>query len=443
MNLNLSHSEDRINLALVLMCFVGLIAYYMGYVNMLVWLGVLAIRLITFNRKEFGFFALLFGSSMFGRMFASQTLYLSTIVLFLVLGIIALRNEILSVINKSFHSYFFLFVLLGFFFVEYLLGPGTHYADEKILKLSVRGLIWLTAFLIFAQSDDISNEKIAVSFLILTLFYLAQSAQLYGIRPSSVFDFSYFRDSCGIIGRNKSQTLIVNYQTLGYLALAASVFSFLNENLKSKHSILYATIILISFWVILLSGTRQTLIIFLVLAFMRYILGQRVPLPYTRVIGLCIVAVFLFFVISNLDSSSYNQVLDSEGSFSSHINRDTTTPFDVMDISPIFGVGFGGYVLYADKEYPHNFFLEAIDELGVVGLLFITAAVMCFLITNSNKNYLRYVSCNGSFVFLLFLMSFLRSMISGDLADSMSFFALLFSFININNEKQNNIIESY
>lgn len=429
MNLDLSHSEDRINLALVLLCFVGLVAYYAGLINMYVWLGILLIRLFTFNRKEFGFFALLFGSSLFGRMFASQTLYLSTIVAFLVLGIISLRNEILSVINKSFHSYFFLLVLIGFFFVEYLLGPGTNYADEKILKLTVRGLIWLTTFLIFVQSDDISNEKIAVSFLILTLFYLSQSAQLYGIRPSSVLDFSYFRDFCVMIGRDKSLTLIVNYHTLGYLALASSVFCFFNEDLQSKNSLVYIAVLFISFWVLLLSGTRQTLIIFLVLALIRYLQSQQVPLPYTRLIGLCIVAVFLFSVISNLESSSYNEVLESDGSISSSTHRDTTTPFEIMNIKPFFGVGFGCYELFANKAYPHNFFLEVIDELGIIGLLFILVIVVCFLMVNSNKTYLRYVTCNGSFFFLFFFMCFLRSMISGDMAESISFICCLFACV--------------
>lgn len=427
MNLDLSHSEDRINLVLVLLCFVGLVAYYAGLINMYVWLGILLIRLFTFNRKEFGIFALLFGSSMFGRMFASQALYLSTIVVFLVLGIISLRNEILSVINKSFHSYFFLLVLIGFFFVEYLIGPGTHYADEKILKLSIRGLIWLTTFLIFVQSDDISNEKIAVSFLILTLFYLSQSAQLYGVKPSSVFDFSYFRYFSNLVGRNENFTAIVNYQTLGYLALASSIFAMLNENLPSRNSFVFLGLMSISIWVLLLSGTRQTLVIFLALAFLRYVMGQGVPVRYTRVIGMAIVAIFFYFVITNLGSSSYDQMVSGEGSFGSNINRDTSTPFTVMDINPIFGVGFGGYILYADKNYPHNFFLEVIDELGVVGLLFILAVIGCYLMTNINKNYLRYVSRNGSYVVLLFLMCFLRSMISGDMADSMSFISVMFS----------------
>ena len=441
MNVNLSNSEDRINTALVLVCFIGLVAYYVGIINMYVWLFFLLIRLFTFNRKEFGFFALLFGSSMFGRMFASQSLYLSTIVLFLVLGIIALRNEIFSVLSKSFHSYFFLLILIGFFLVEYLLGPGTFYAHDKIMKLSVRGLIWLTVFLIFVQSDEISNKKIAVSFLLLTLFYLSQSALLYGIRPSAVLDFSYFRDYCDMIGRNEAYTEVVNYQTLGYLALAPSIFCMMDSDWSKNNAVMTYAIIAISFWVLLLSGTRQTLVIFLAIAFLRYILGQKGPIPYTRLIGLAIAAVLVYFMISNLGSSSYDQMINEDGDLSYSINRDTTTPFAVMDINPFFGVGFGGYVLYAHKAYPHNFFLEVIDELGIVGLLFILAVLTCFMMTNVNKVYFRFLSRNGSYIFLFFLMCFLRSMISGDMADSMSFICVLLAMTLLPEPAQDEVTE--
>jgi len=194
----------------IVITFVGLVMYYCGFVNMYIWILLLLIYLATCNRVESGFFSLLFGSSLFGRMFASQQLYIFTIIVSLLLGMVLLYKEIIKAVNYNIRPYFFMIVILVTFVIYFLLGSSTNYAKEKIVKLIVRGLIWITAFMIFSQSEKISNKKLSICFLILSLFYISQSYQMYGVKPHSLWDFGFFRDFCDIIGRNANRTLVVN-----------------------------------------------------------------------------------------------------------------------------------------------------------------------------------------------------------------------------------------
>lgn len=407
--------------------FAGILLYYCGLVNMYVWIILCLTYLTTCNRIEAGVLLLIFGSSLFGRMFASQYLYLSTIVISLLIGIFLIHKEIIRTIDSNLRPYIFIVILLGVFTIYFLLGPSTSYANEKILKLIVRSLIWITVFLIFSQSERISSKTLSVAFLLLSLFYISQSYQLYGIRPTSIFDFSFFRNFCDIIGRNENKTLVVNYQTLGYLSLASSVFWLIDRKFWNNDKKNSCLLLLISFWLITISGTRQTLLAFGIIFILRILMERGNILSISNiVIGVSFVLIFML-IINFIGSQYFDQVFSSDSNADTRLHRDTKTPFRVMEISPFWGVGFGAYPIYANKDYPHNFFLEILCELGVVGIILITIIIVLFILSSKNKNFVRFLSVNDSYMFLLILLFFLRGQISGDLSDSISFICILFS----------------
>lgn len=424
-----SNKEKIADRTVIATVVAGLILYYCGFAHLELWLAVLVLYICTWNKVEIGVFLLLFGSSLFGRMFASQLFYLSTIVISLSLGIAFLYVEIIKVINRNLYPYLFFFILLSLAFVAYLLGPSTAYANEKILKLTVRSLIWVTVFLIFNKSEGISSTKISLAFLVLAMLYIAQSFQIYGIKPHSVFDFSFFRNFCDIIGRNENNTLVVNYQTLGYLALASSTFCLIKANFKDDVRTSVA-ILSLSFWIIAMSGTRQTLFAFAVLVTLRILLHSNDKLFSLRNI-LVATVVFIAFIaiVTSLGSEYYNTMLSSDASIGTRLHRDTTTPLKVMSVNPLFGVGFGGYPLYANKNYPHNFFIEILSEFGIIGLFVLALIIFVFIYTSPVKSYIRYKSANYSFIFPLVVLFFMRGQISGDLSDSISFLCVLFSCV--------------
>lgn len=431
------YNSKSINRIFIIVIFIGLLLYYLGIANMYIWLIALFMLLTTCNKIEIGFFSLLYGSSLFGRMFASQQLYLSTIVIFLLLGIILLYKEIFKTINMNLHSYLFMLILISFFTVSYLLGPQTSYAHEKILKLTVRGVIWLTAFLIFVQTENISGKRISLAFLILSLFYISQSFQIYGLKPTSLFDFSFFRDFCNVIGRNNNHTLVVNYQTLGYLSLASSVFWIITDDFWENERFDSICVLLITFWIIALSGTRQTLFSFIIILILRIFIERGTLFSFSNLlIGFSFIGVF-FLVINNIGSQYFDQVLSTDATMASRLHRDTNTPFEVININPLMGIGFGGYPLYANKDYPHNFFLEIVSELGIIGLIIILLLIIFFILSNNSHNYVKFLSVNGAYIFPLIILFFLRGQISGDLSDSVSFICVLLSCRTLNIEQEN------
>lgn len=409
--------------------------YYIGIINMYLWVFVLVLWLTRCNSKEAGFFLLIVGSGLFGRFIPSPFLNILFTVLLISIGIILLRKEILFALKNHSHSLLFLLLLLSFFFIEYYIGPRNDYAHEKIMKASVRLILWTISFLIFVDSTKISSKHIGLAFLILAVFYLSLCGQLYGIRPSSIFDTNFFRDYTMLMGRDENQVHVANYHTLAYLSLAGTVFYTLQKGFYTKE-IKKNTILLfvISFWIIAISGARQGMFVFGISMVLRYLVTRKRMFSFANIASILMFVLFFITIVSLLGSSYYEAALDSEGDARSRLNRDTLTPFVVMAIDPIWGVGFGGYPEYANKDYPHNFFLEMICEYGFFGFLILCILFVCYFISNKNKSYLKYMTVNNSYLFVLFLLFFSRAQISGDITASVSFMAILLAFVN--NSKQ-------
>ncbi len=391
---------------------------------MYAWLAAISIYLFFLNRIEIGIFFLLFGSGLFGRMFASQTLYISVIVVSLLLGITLLYKEIISVINNHPREIFFALLFIVFFLIYFLVSPMTDYGKDKILKLSIRTLIWITTFLILSENERIDTKVYGIIFLMLSLFYLSQALELYHVRAHNFFDFSSFRLEATTLGRSDSKVGIVSWHTLGYLSLASCVFWISRKNIWNDEKISSLILIFCTFWIIAIAGARQTFFSFGIVLLFRCLISNNKITDLSNIIKICFFVIIFIFVIELIGSSYYDQVIFS-GDTGSKLNRDVSTPEKIAAINPLFGIGFGCYPLYTHKDYPHNFFLEVICELGLIGLIIFIVFTLLFILLSPRKNYLRFTTRNGFYLFLLAIIFFLRSQISGDVADSMSFMCIL------------------
>lgn len=136
------------------------------------------------------------------------------------------------------------------------------------------------------------------------------------------------------------------------------------------------------------------------------------------------VAVFTFFLISNLDILpilGLGRVLDGllfvsegggSGMTSSSISLRQTAMFDTIELiakNPAFGVGVGSWALHLPDTgllYPHNFFLEVLSEGGLIfGLLFCVP-------------FLLFLVRMPSLFYFSSLFLFLAQQMSGDILDS-------------------------
>jgi|GEM_PF-1735786 len=424
----------RIDFFYILILLFGMIGLYVGVVNMYFWLILLVSRFFMSSKKEIGLFFLLFGSSLFGRMFASDTLVVYITIFFPLIGIILLRQDILRIIHSHRRSYWYLSILILFFALHFLFSDLNPYAQGKITRMIIRGYIWLTVFLIYFHTPNIGNRNFTYFLLILALFYLSQAYQLYNIRPLFFGDISFFRSLLHELGRNDLGTLIVNPHTLGYLACGAITFYLSKKG--SLNGDIFVTISLSALVLLLvfISGTRQTIVSFVIIYFLAIILrGGKLRLKnFIIAIGVLLI---LVFIINEMSSSSefINRMVSEENEIDERLHRDINTPFRVMEINPLTGVGFGEYKNHASKEYPHNMFLEIICEEGYLGLIVVLLISFFYLFPVLNRyglSIVSYISINRVFPILLFTLFFLRAMISGDLSSSISVFAVLFSYTN-------------
>ena len=434
--INRAVEDKHIDKFFLLLILMGLSLYYIGIVNMYVWVLVLILRLLKCNRVEIGFFCILVGSSIFGRIFAIPELNILMTIILLSAGMLLLFKDIVRVVVSYKHSVFFMILILLFFLIEFYKGPLNDYAYEKIGKASIRLFLWTTTFLIFSETKKISCNRVGLAFLILAIFYLSQSSQMYGIRPSSLLDMDFFRNYTMAEGRDENGTHVANYHSLAYLSLAGTVFWTIQKDFFSK-AIKSNTVLLIgmSFWIIAISGARQGIFVFGIVTILRYVVSRKRFFSVVNIFYTAILALFFLLIVSLIGSSYFETALDSEGDVSSRLHRDTTTPFLVMAINPLYGVGFGGYPIYGNKDYPHNFFIEMICETGFIGLSILCLIFIIFFITNMNKNYLKYLTNNNSYLFVLFVLFFSRAQVSGDLTTSVGFMAILLSFISVRTPK--------
>ena len=407
---------------------VGILAFFLGFVSISFWLVVMLIYSFTCNRDELGVFLLIAGSGLCGRMFAIDRVNTIVISVALILGIVLSIRRIMKIFLKDYRSYFFLALFIIFFFIEFSLGPQSDYAKEKIMKLTVRSLLWLTCFLIYVNSTVISNRKLALMFLLLAMFYMSQSSVLYGVHPSSILDISFFRSVAETVGRNDYGTLVVNPHTLGYLGVFPLVlwFSDIKLSVRIKESIL---LFIVCVLLIVFSGTRQVFVSMIVIMAMR-VYANYYKRRITSTILIVSIVLLAYLFLMYLGPNYLTTMLEGENA-SVRLHRDLSTPIIIMGIDPFMGVGFGAYPEYANKNYPHNLFLELLCEMGLIGTTVFFLLIAFFIFYNKNRKFFLYQTAHGCYFIMIFLLFFLRSLISGDLAESMSCITALMAFVYI------------
>ncbi|KIO46303.1 O-antigen ligase domain-containing protein [Sanguibacteroides justesenii] len=428
----IEQNRYRLDLIFCYISLLGILGIYVGIVNMYFWIFLLITRLAMCRRIELGIFLLFLGSSLWGRLFASKELVLIFTIIPLLVGMFILRKEILKILVFNKRSFLFFSILILYFTIMFLLGPQNEYAKEKILKLFVRGYVWLVAFLIYVQTYRISNRNLAILFIILALFYLSQSYQLYGVRPAYLGDISFFRNSAIKMGTTFTGGNILNTHTLAYLPLGALTFWMSDKNILGKKQIgLSIVFFLLSFGLILMSGVRQALGVLIVIFALRLFLNKRRIISFRNLFTLLVIFYIVVSVVSWFGSEYLEKTLSQRNTVEARLNRDFVTPFRVLAIDPVFGVGFGGYPDYANKNYPHNLFLEILCELGMVGFMVILMCLGAFWVSRRKINMVRFRTLNNAYLFLLFTVFFMRSMISGDLTGNIVLLGLLLCFVKI------------
>jgi O-antigen ligase len=216
-----------------------------------------------------------------------------------------------------------------------------------------------------------------------------------------------------------------------YIAyLSIFTFTLLNQNFKKSKIALITSCIFLSMCevVVFLSGERAPLFYLIFFTILLIIFFPQFRLY--RIISLIISASLIFFIISinpiaknriiDLTSDQLKQTNFSFLPYSDHHEEHYVSALKIFKDKPIFGIGTNLFRFQCNKpEYkyknrscnthPHNFYIQVLAELGLVGLcflmlffFFLSSFILKQLIFNS-KSFIKKELHSGFLLYPLIL----------------------------------------
>lgn|GEM_PF-2274197 len=343
-----------------------------------------------------------------------------TVVAFLLI-IVFMRKELLMLFNKHTTKPIIFILSVYFIFMVYFLLTGeTRNSGAKFSVMTISLCVDTIAFLILVTFKDIRMERMTVPFLLFALMQLGYVESLSGHGPSSILDFSFFRNACTEMMRKNIPVL--SYHNMGIAAFIGA--AFMMSQRKKINNYFDIVFLFSSLWLIILSGARQTIFGFIFLVFV-WLVFRTGRFKLTTVLLASGVIVVIYLGLQMLDVPFFQSGSTRGAHMGSDLNRNYDYPLMIISYHFLDGIGFGNYHNpYTQEIYPHNIILEILCELGFVGLLFICMVI--FLFVRSHHFLLRNELPNRGICLLLWIPYLVRSMISGDLSENISLFIAMF-----------------
>jgi hypothetical protein len=182
-------------------------------------------------------------------------------------------------------------------------------------------------------------------------------------------------------GFDKEATKIPNYLMLG-LAISVGILLCM-----ARLSLVNMSIVAFGMAALLVLGARGPILFTMLMVIAGFVLYSPTQhlmkqsfLRNALIIAATLVA-FFSWSGSGRTLQRFSAMLSDAGALTGGLRvSEFSIAADVIASAPVFGVGLGGYGLAAygidENTYPHNLFLEAFAEAGVLGLLLISLSVL-------------------------------------------------------------------
>ena len=343
-----------------------------------------------------------------------------TVVAFFLI-IVFMRKDLMKLFNKhTTKPIVFILSVFFIFMVYYLLTGETRNSGSKFNTMVIALCVDTIAFLILVTFDDIRMERLTVPLLLFALMQLGYVESFSGHRPAGILDFSFFRNAC--VDMMRKGLPVLSYHNMGIAAFLGA--AFMMSQRKKINNYFDIVFLFSAFWLILLSGARQTIFGFVFLVFV-WMVFRTERFKLTTVILAATVIVGIYLCLKMLEVPILQDSSVRGAHLGSDLNRNYDYPLMIISYHFLDGIGFGNYHNpYTNEIYPHNIFLEILCEMGFVGLIFVGMVVFAFV--RSHHFLLRNELPSGGICLLLWIPYLIRSMISGDLSENISLFISMF-----------------
>lgn len=390
-------------------------------------LAFLLIRLMATDRDTCGIFLLMFGGAIGGYVRQKYPFMPVYGLLFQFYGLFLLRNYFLSKWHEK-QGFKYLLVLMIYFLLNFALSPNTRdvYAQNKIFGMIQTAVFMYVGYYALIRSHRFNNESFGQLLFLSSILFFVYNMELLGIRPSGLFDYTWFRFSTeGLKMDDPMMEKVINYHIVGMNSLFA--LSFIISKLDIKKPVLFYYLV-IAAQLVLFSGARQAIFGLLLIFAIRYYFksvngnwGVRKG-KFKYLISAVVLLYLSVSLLEFLDLDYINNTF-SEGDEGRSLLSDLAIALFLK--YPIFGSGIGGFQHNVFMMYPHNFFLEVLCECGIVGLLLLSCVVFSFI--RKYKIHHFYLTRSHTFFFIILIALMVRCMVSADLSYSIQLFSAIFA----------------
>ena len=296
-----------------------------------------------------------------------------------------------------------LFLLFTWIAVSYSWAVYNNYANTELHRV-------LGSFLVCYIVAVNARERKMQPWLYLTYIALYIGAWNYASNHF-VIDVSMMDSDEDRLNDAKLNANTMAYYTF-YVTFVLFIFGEILEKkwIRNVSNIMFIAMIPMSFFVALITASRQVLIIQIplisFLLYLRYIKQQSSSRRFFFVIAMLVIAAFASSKAVSLYENSYLAVRASTDLQEDSRNLLMKDAYKVaMDNLP-FGVGAGNYIAYSfNKHFSHISYLELLANQGIIGCLLYIYLLVAFV----KRQYKRYKVNNDRmlFLFLLFGLIFI------------------------------------
>jgi O-antigen ligase len=400
----------------ILLLVLGL---YLGYTSMLLCIAMMLIRLLWCNKREVAVFMLFMGMPCLGFIFQTFHLPIPGSLIALAIGVSLSFSDVSKHCLKHMQSVWLLLAFFLLFSIFYYIGPRHAYATSKLLEIFQTGIATFFSFVLLCNYKGVNMKTISQLFIIYGLIMMSGALNYFGFSPpSGIFDFNFIRDTVEASIRMNERSLI-DYQHIGMAFLTGCAFRLSVERKFSIELLFFAAL---SFWLTLMAGARQAIFgVPIILTFWAFVKSDEFKIRQLIVVA---VAVFSLYYVFHLIGANFIQnSLDTSLDIKTRIGgRDYIRAFVLFLSNPILGTGLGGFYnpSLLTQSYPHNIILELLSECGLMGLFLCLFMTITYL--RKYRVGLHYTLPNNALFFIIWMAFMIRSMISGDLGDSIVIF---------------------
>ena len=384
------------------------------------------------NRHTVGIFLTMYGGPLGGvirAMYPSLPVYG---LLLRLIGFLLVWDLILDLFRNNFRAFGLMVMLLAVFGFFYLVGPQNEWAIDKYSNMCSNGIIMIICYYAYCRSGMLDTEGLFRLLIVAAICMFAYVISVTGIIEGNILDYNWFRQQLLSWERNYREygggiTVVVGYQHIGMLIAYAVAIILSQVEIKKWATVLY---VVCALQASLISGCRQAVLAIVIVVALRVVvftvknIQQRMSIA--RIMWTTIGILLAFFIINifleNVQSDVISYTLEEgdKGRQGQYLDA-----WNIFLRYPMYGAGIGGYQAITGDGWPHNFFLEALCETGLVGTITIITIATVTLVRK--RVGLFFLTESNMFYFLVVITLFIRVMVSSDFPESIELYSAIFA----------------